>query len=252
VFGADDAVLSGNLISANRADSGGGLELYQSDTTLISNTISANTASNAALVLYYSNAALSENIIVSNTSGCGLVMRRSNATLTSTVVTDNRSATTGGCGLSIVDGSQPQLVHTTIARNGGGQGTGVNVSTFASQPATATLTNTIVSAHFWGIYIASGNTVKLEGTLWYSNTVDQYGAGFFISGTHNYWGDPRFAADGYHLLSGSSAIDRGINAGVNNDIDGDVRPQGGGFDLGADEVIAYDWYDIYLPLIIRS
>lgn len=252
VFGADNSVLSGNLISANRADSGGGLELYQSDTTLINNTISANTASNAALVLYYSNAALSENIIVSNTAGCGLVMRRSNATLTNTVVTDNRAATTGGCGLSIVDGSQPQLVHTTIARNGGSQGTGVNVSTFASQAATATLTNTIVSGHFWGIYIASGNTARSEGALWYSNTVDQYGAGFFISGSHNYWGDPHFAEDGYHLLSGSAAIDRGVNTGALDDIDGDSRPQGGGPELGADETVASDWYDIYLPLVIRN
>jgi hypothetical protein len=52
--------------------------------------------------------------------------------------------------------------------------------------------------------------------------------------------DPRFtdpASDDYHLLPGSPAIDTGLNLGVTSDLDGDLRPQGGGYDIGADEFV---------------
>ena len=42
---------------------------------------------------------------------------------------------------------------------------------------------------------------------------------------------------GYHLLPGSLCIDAGTNAGVNDDVDGEARPCGEGFDMGADEYI---------------
>jgi len=47
-------------------------------------------------------------------------------------------------------------------------------------------------------------------------------------------GDPQLDAT-YHLQAGSAAIDSGIDAGVRWDIDGHIRPQGSGYDIGADE-----------------
>ncbi len=81
------------------------------------------------------------------------------------------------------------------------------------------------------------NFQSLEGTLW-GNDTDWGGAGTIIIGTVNVWGDPAFVdpdAGDYHLGPGSAAIDAGVNAGVTTDIDGNPRPHGGGFDLGADE-----------------
>lgn len=40
---------------------------------------------------------------------------------------------------------------------------------------------------------------------------------------------------GFHLQAGSAAIDAGVDASVSVDLDGQVRPQGAGFDIGADE-----------------
>jgi hypothetical protein len=51
----------------------------------------------------------------------------------------------------------------------------------------------------------------------------------------------------YHLAPGSKAIDAGINAGINFDIDGDPRPIAAGFDIGFDEAL----FKLLLPLIKR-
>jgi hypothetical protein len=77
----------------------------------------------------------------------------------------------------------------------------------------------------------------LESTLWYSNAADWGGVGDIFTGTHNTWGDPLFDTDGYHLLDGSAAIDAGVDAGVTTDVDGEIRPMGLGYDIGADEFL---------------
>ena len=43
----------------------------------------------------------------------------------------------------------------------------------------------------------------------------------------------------YHIGPGSGAVDTEVGAGVMTDIDGDARPFGAGYDLGADEWVAY-------------
>ncbi len=57
-------------------------------------------------------------------------------------------------------------------------------------------------------------------------------------GANSVVGDPAFvnpAADDYRLTAASAAINRGADVGVYTDFEGDVRPQGGGFDIGYDE-----------------
>lgn len=66
--------------------------------------------------------------------------------------------------------------------------------------------------------------------------------------TNELTGEPAFADDGYHLTEGSAAIDKGVNAGIASDIDGEARPQRAGFDFGADELP----FEVYLPIVVKN
>ncbi len=102
------------------------------------------------------------------------------------------------------------------------------------------ITNTILVSQTVGITVTAGCTATIESTLWNDNATNWGGAGT-ISTNNNYTGDLAFinpTGYDYHLGSASAAIDKGINAGVASDIDGEVRPQGAAPDLGADEFVA--------------
>jgi parallel beta-helix repeat protein len=235
-----DAVLSGNMIVSNTArgyGDGGGVYLWDSAPTLDGNAIAGNMAeSGGGLYLDFSSnrVTLSNNTIMSNTadgwSGGGLYVHGL-CTLINNVVTDNY-AERKGSGVYVYDAS-PTLLHTTIARNTGGDGSGV----YVTYDSVVALTNTIVVDHAVGVTVTDDSTTTLDSVLWFGNGID-------IGGLGNYHvvapfvGNPVFAADGYHLAGGSAAISAGADSGVTGDVDGEPRPMGDGYELGADEVLA--------------
>lgn len=274
---ASAAQIVSNTISANQGGAaGGGIYLDNSAADVLSNTISGNSTfwAGGGLYLASSNATIENNVIVTNSTtatflggagafvdsasgasinanvirwntsaqdGGGLFVE-SPMTLTNNVVADNTTASFGS-GIFVAN-STPRFLHTTIARNIGGDGTGVYLST-----ATAYLTNTILVSHTVGISISVGSTANLNGTLFFNNTYADYCCNGAINPIHEHFGDPRFAPDGYHLtFSSSNAIDLGVNAGVTTDIDGNTRPTGSAPDIGADEFVPIR---LYLPLILR-
>lgn len=234
-----NAWFTGNVFAENVGpDGGGGLKLSACGATIRDNDFFNNSSQyGGGLYLQSSPVTLSGNRIIANAAtalGGGLLLESSNALLTNNMVSDNQSGTSGS-GLAIVD-SKPQLRHTTIARNQGGDGSGVYVAGTVS-PSMVTLTNTILVSHTRGISIMAGNIITLEATLW-GNQTDWFGEGTIVTGTVNVWGDPDFVnpeAGDYHLGPASAAIDAGIDAGVTTDIDGEPRPIGLSYDLGADE-----------------
>jgi parallel beta-helix repeat protein len=243
-----DSIVSGNVIFDNTAGWGGGVHENSGPATLSHNTILSNTASHdGGGVCLWGGTTLTGNRISGNTAHYvgGGVLVGPECTLIDNVVTDN-SADVSGSGLAI---DRPaRLWHTTVARNSGGDGSGILVTTGA-EPVSVAFTNTIVVQHSVGISVTGGNTVTVNGILWYATpiTVSQSPTAT-VEIQHQVTGDPAFALDGYHLAAGSAAIDSGIDAGVRVDIDGQPRPAGAGYDLGADEL----WFRSYLPFITRN
>jgi uncharacterized repeat protein (TIGR01451 family) len=183
--------------------------------------------------------------VVSNTSqnyGGGLLLWKGTLAATNTIIADNRvivddSAPKVGSGLYLTRATA-SLLHTTLARNTGGDGSGLYLTGTSS---TAALTNTILVSHTVGITVGAGSTATLDATLWgdgaWANGTDWGGDGSIIS-VNGTPGDPAFLdpdAGDYHIGIDSAAVDAGVDTAVEDDLDGDPRPQHGRNDLGADE-----------------
>lgn len=115
--------------------------------------------------------------------------------------------------------------------------------------STVVLTNTLLADQAVGINVTGGNTVTVNGILWHDTPITVSQAITAVVTVQNqHTGDPAFALDGYHLTDGSAAIDKGVDAGVADDIDGDPRSIGQP-DIGADE-----WWRtrVHLPIVLRN
>jgi parallel beta-helix repeat protein len=259
---SDNAILTGNTISNNRAnDHCGGLSFTNSDNIiLIGNQVLDNEATfrhGGGLCLEGgTGATLVGNTVIGNTActtGGGLDLRGNDATLINNVITDNSiigppcfgSEPIVGSGIYISH-SNAHLLHTTIARNDGGNGSGAHITGVFGIFSTVILTNTVMTSHSVGIYVAAGNTATLNGVLWYSNVANTDGDGTIIV-MNEHTGDPALAAGDYHLTLLSEAIDKGVDTDVKVDIDGDHRPCHTAPDLGADEIGC-----LYLPVIVKN
>ena len=90
----------------------------------------------------------------------------------------------------------------------------------------------------WAVDQASrGDLIKVAAGVFTDSETVTRGA---LTQMDKVGGDPRFATQGdgsgaYHIRSGSAALDAGIDTGLDKDIDGEDRPGGLGFDIGADE-----------------
>lgn len=258
------AVLEHNTFTANSAEDGGGLDTYSSYIVINTNVFTANIASHrgGGIYLCRTPATLDSNRIIANTAGQGgglYLSLNSDATFNNNIIADNQAHDVAG-GVYVQE-SSPYLRHTTIARNCGGDGSGVLVTNWSvNSHSDVRLINTILVSHTVGITVTAGNTATLEATLWgtgtWDNQVDWAGTGTIVTGERNIWGAPGFAdpASGdYHIGPTSAAINAGLDAGVTTDVDGETRPDWCFPDVGADEfVTGMSCTHLYLPLVTRD
>ena len=228
-----NVVIEDSLVQNNQAQGTGGGARFEQANVDLTNTI------------------WRDNETASNGGGF-YALNYSNVEMTNTVLIDNHAGTAGGALVS----AAAYVVgrHTTVARNTAGDGTGIYVTSGSlpgSGPGSVSLTNSILAFHDIGIYAYGSlpylNTARLDHTLWDGHDVLAAGGGT-LNVSNTVVGSPDFCCDGYHIYPTSAAIDQGVAAGVRFDIDGQLRPSPGGYDLGADEITEPVW----LPLILRN
>ena len=185
---------------------------------------------------------ISANHVYSNATLGIAVWQAAHFSLVNNMVGDN------GLGAVEISGDGVgDLIHNTLVGSGVGQ-QGVGVA-FLGDP-TAALVNNLVVSHTVGVTGALASHVALTRTLLWGNGSDPISTtAFIVPPIATLFVDP--PRQDYHLLPGAFAVDRGVDAGVTEDIDGDSRPRGKAPDLGADETPPGTSY-IYLPLVSRA
>ena len=212
-------VITNCLITENSSGSGGGIELSTAAGTIMNCAISGNTAT---------------------WSGGGLMIDGCAAHITNCLITGNTAASDGG-GIFAWGDPSPYITHCTISGNSASKGGGIYSFDAAPQ---------IVNSILWGDGAPAGPEIYVGGfvapypppEISYSDVQGGHEDVFFEPGFTVDWGNgnidaaPLFIGWGnYHLRPGSPCINAGTNAGVDLDIDGQARPYGAGFDMGADE-----------------
>jgi predicted outer membrane repeat protein len=245
------AHLTGTHFVSNRADYGGGA-ITQGAATLVAGRFQDNRADAGGGLYAERGLHLSATRFLGNQAGFwggGLYVAESaayrstgDARVINSLFTRNMAAISGTA-VYLGSTGHVQIYHTTI-----GAPLATTGSAVAAASGSLDVQNTLIVSHAIGLE-NSGGVVTQDYNLFYGNAADTWGD--VAGGGHNPTGEPDFVnvlLDDYHLGAGSAAVDAGANLGVNGDFDGDLRPDGDGFDIGFDER-SRSTIRVYLPLV---
>ena len=209
---------------------GGGINASGNETFIAKCEIYDNTSNSlgGGLGLFGDNSVVDSCKIYNNRSinGGSIGIRyASEARIQNTLISGNEATSRGG-GIYFDSNTSGELIHVTIYNNVAPQGDEI-YNTYKNA-ADLVLVNSIL----WN---GVGDTNVIKGTsvtAGYSIICGTYG---YIDDGNVSNADPRLSFEGMLTSSSITAIDQGISIQVPNDIHGEVRPEEGGYDIGADE-----------------
>jgi hypothetical protein len=256
VFGGSPRFLDNEVRTNVAGRNGGGMFLNRGFPLVQGNLIIGNLAGwdgsnwhgGGLMASYGGSPTITANRVFSNAAGTGAgVVVETDGFFT---VTNNLIAHNSTCGIKVWDLTQYGLVaHNTVAFNTGSEG-GIRL---AEGYITPTVVNNIVVSNTYGIGAHTNSSGTLDyNDVWGNTTQDYDLPGALEPGPHDIQADPLLtnpAGDDFHLQASSPCIDAGTDAGMMSDIDGDPRPVGAGYDIGADE---FRQRYIYLPLVEKN
>ena len=251
-------------------NTGAGVYCYQSSPIITNCRITENTDKG----IYCNtggNASVTDCLIADNSAVqyAGIYCYSATPTIKRCIITGNQTTGTDarGGGISFVSCTSPITVENcVIAGNSASMGGGVYLSLSSPSFVNCTITDNVAVSSGGNAYLVNSNSV-------FRNTIVSYGTApiggavykntssnptfdhsdFWLNGDQPFeptsWdptlgGDNRLynplfvdrASGNYHLMSVSGCIDAGTNVSAPiDDLDGNPRPQGAGFDIGAYE-----------------
>ncbi len=232
---SEDGILQNSLVSDNRGCYGGGVYLHDGPYTLTYNLILDNYASVRGGGLYLETQGLVKNCYIAGNradTGGGVYMAGGFDTyyvVANNFIVDNRADLAGGGVYATRNGF---LTNNTFAGNH-------EQAVFydASSTFNLSVTNNIIVSHTIGLESGGDGYIINDYTLFHDN-VENY-SGTVQNGFHNVGGAPAFYDPGqgdYHITQDSAAIEMGRTVPwLTDDYDGEPRPNGSDYDIGADE-----------------
>jgi hypothetical protein len=226
-------------VIGNQAVNGGGLYVNDASLQITGGRVISNVASGNGGGVYASRtSAISATRFLANSAGNGggaYFAGNSEVNVANSLFARNHASQTAS-GLSLNSSGNVTLRHLTVADSGSNSAEAIGVA-----GGTVNIKDTIITSHTIGISRTAG-TLTADYNLFFGNVGNQ--GGTILPGSHDVVGldplfvDPTPGADNYHLQLFSPAVDAGVNAGVATDLDGQPRPIGHGFDIGAFELQA--------------
>ena len=272
--------ISGNSAGYDVYWGGGGIRCSNSSSpTITSNVIADNTSANHGGGIYCRDSAseISFNTITGNVAGGdggGIRCRTCSSLITGNVITGNYTtgaAGTGG-GIDYQYSSNTSLVNNIIAGNSAYRGGGVSLNESSPTLVNNTIVQNTASDGGGGMWCAEFSNPLATNTIFWENQAPEgpeIWIAYLDTMTIRYcdvrggvdsvhaegeieWGEGMIESDplilgpsqaDYHLSPESPCVDAGTDEGVYDDYEGDSRPVGYGFDIGADETpysVAYN------------
>lgn len=242
------AQILNNRIISNSATWAGGLRIVNdADVIILGNEIRGNVAtiSGGGIDLGCCGGVtplIEQNLIIDNdggNAGGGVRIHTAHAELVNNILAHNRAAEGAGIYLKGMDSFpvQAALANNTLVGHADG-----DQAVWVEEYVNLTLVNNILTNYATGIT----NTAPLSSSISADHNLF-WNASDPIIGTNAVLDDPLLDVT-YHLEAASPARDAGIAVDLTKDFDGDPRPIGAGYDIGADEL----GMKIFLPLVTKN